>query len=188
MRALNKCLTGYISSRYKNLCRRDKCRYDSHDTSGQRENCSVRHADRGPRSLHAFIKSARGEGGRWKRGTKRNDHRPAFRRKIDGHYSPVRSNSFPIFRGANEGRMGKGGGGRKGGRGREIGVCRFGIICWFVVDRPIFLRYIPILSPPSSTLSTMFLMNNHADILMFDVYSRVISSESLISPVTNYGD
>lgn len=129
-------------------------------------------------SLHAFIKSARKREGR---GTKRNDHRPAFRRKIDGHYSPVRSNSFPIFRGANEGRMGKEG--REGEKegGREIGVCRFGIICWFVVDRPIFLRYIQ--SSPSypvrrSTLSTMFLMNNHADILMFDVYSRVISSES----------
>lgn len=30
---------------------------------------------------------------------KRNGHRPAFREKIDEHYSLTRLNSFPIFRG-----------------------------------------------------------------------------------------
>lgn len=30
---------------------------------------------------------------------KRDDHRPAFRGEIDGHYSLARLNSFPIFRG-----------------------------------------------------------------------------------------
>jgi len=84
-----------------------------------------------------------------------------FEGEIDGHYSLARLNSFPIFRGGMSKR-------RSNGRYGGIRVCRFGIICWFAVDHPIFLPL------PSLTFIPMFpfqrvLMNNHADILIFDL-------------------
>lgn len=82
----------------------------------------------------------------------------------------------PFFAAQTKAGMGKGGGRE---RNRSLPVRNNLLVrcgsCYFSSLHPIpspfcFLR--------SSTLLTMFLMNNHADILMLDVYSRVISSES----------
>lgn len=100
--------------------------------------------------------------GREERGAARNDHRPAFRRKIDGHYSPVRSNSLPIFRGANGKRTGRIEG-REGNRSLPVRnnlLVRCGS-SYFSSLHPTLL---PSILVRRSTLSTMFLMNNHLDV------------------------